>query len=53
MKRAKNGKPMIRHCKNCAWYCGGVLYDCQVKYIDVLWKRLRALLCRFYKCKED
>ena len=53
MKKDKKGKPMIRHCRNCAWYGGGMLYDCQVTYRDIMCMRLKALLCRFYKCKED
>lgn len=47
------GKPIIRHCKNCQYYEGGMRYDCSVRYIDIMFYRLRAWLCRFYKQKEE
>ena len=48
------GKPIIRHCKNCQYYGRKFgQYDCQVRYVDVLCQRLRALLCRFYKKVEE
>lgn len=48
-------KPIIRHCRNCKYYCDRAfkLYDCDVKYVDVLLPRLTALFCRFYKKKEN
>ena len=48
-----NEKPIIRHCKNCA-YCGSaLLYEgyCQVKYKYVSNGRIKALFCRYYKKK--
>ena len=49
------GKPIIRHCRNCQWYsrelCG--MYQCSVRYKRVLYERLRAWFCRFYKQKEE
>ena len=49
MKRDENGKPLIRHCKNCKWYGGGGWDDCQVRYREVLSYRLRALFCKFFE----
>lgn len=49
-------KPIIRHCYNCKYYRGEAplfpLYDCDVKYIDVLFPRIRALMCRYYTAEE-
>ena len=45
-------KPIIRHCKNCKWYECTLVYDCSVRYTNILYKRLRALFCRFYEKKE-
>lgn len=49
------GKPIIRHCYNCQWHCNEeCCYECQVRYTDVLmFPRLRAWLCRFYKQREE
>ena len=55
-----NNKPMIRHCKNCEYSTFGneLLTDsiyCKVKYILKLnsEQRVSALLCRYYKRKDD
>lgn len=49
------GKPIIRHCRNCQWYCNKKdYYECRVKYTDIgAFARLRAWLCRFYKQREE
>ena len=48
------GKPIIRHCRNCKYskydYTNDATY-CDVKYKGVVFSRLSALLCRFYKTK--
>lgn len=49
------GKPIIRHCRNCQWYEPAFIcsYKCSVRYKEVIFERLRAWLCRFYKQKEE
>ena len=48
-------KPMIRHCMNCEYHqctlCGSVY--CDVKYKNIWFERLGAILCKFYKEKEN
>lgn len=54
-------KPKIRHCKNCAWHKYNYIgkenndwHDCRVKYKDIIFERLTALLCRHYcEAKEE
>ena len=50
----QNDKPIIRHCMNCKYFItsGYRTYDCDVRYREVLYKRFRALICRYYKQKE-
>lgn len=48
-------KPIIRHCYNCKWCSRGLGIDsCLVRFIFLTSanKRLKALLCRYYKQKE-
>ena len=47
-------KPMIRHCRNCEW-CSKefIIYSCIVKYKDCDSPRIQALLCKYYKEKEE
>jgi len=54
MKKDKYGKPIIRHCQNCKWHGSGIIgYECKVKYQNIKRKRLAALLCRHYECREE
>lgn len=47
-------KPIIRHCYNCKYYRSVFpAYDCNVKYIDILLPRMRALMCRYYKANKE
>jgi len=52
MNYNEEGMPLLRHCKNCKWQRtttrSGTLCHVRHKYIER--RRLRALLCRFYKC---
>lgn len=52
-------KPKIRHCRNCQWHKCNYFkksmadlkgwYECRVKYKNIGFERLTALLCRHYK----
>lgn len=51
---ARVKKPMIRHCHNCQWHeKDDWIKRCQVKYQCCDFPRVQALLCRFYKEKEE
>ena len=49
MNRDENGKPLIRHCRNCKWYNRSCTIDCDVLYKDISFERLRAMFCKFYE----
>jgi len=49
-------KPKIRHCHNCQWHAVHYIgkdsnhyKDCRVKYINILFPRGQALICRHYQ----
>lgn len=51
-------KPIIRHCRNCKYgVCrysdiSDFVVECSVKYKSIVFPRLAALLCRYYKEKD-
>lgn len=47
----EEGKPMIRHCENCRWYDPSRYQECRVKYKQVWFARIKALLCKYFKLK--
>ena len=49
MEKDENGKPLIRHCKNCKWYNRGCVTKCDVRYTDIDFPRLKAKFCKFYE----
>lgn len=59
MWRERPGKLIIRHCRNCEWRCSyfRAYHDyCTVKHKRIdkgINKRLRALLCKYYKQKKS
>ena len=52
-------KPIIRHCRNCKYGVrrysdiSDFVVECSVKYKSIVYPRLAALLCRYYKEKGD
>lgn len=51
-------KPIICHCRNCKYgvcRCSDIsdfVVECSVKYKSIVFPRLAALLCRYYKEKD-
>lgn len=50
----KNGKPLIRHCRNCKWYGYNGLYTCHVTYKNIPYYNYekQAKRCKYYESKE-
>ena len=55
-----DGKPIIRHCKNCKYYKPRYGFftgagDCDVKYdyLPESSQRITAIFCKYYKQKES
>lgn len=44
-------KPLIRHCRNCKWCQETGFYGlkCIVRYKNIEYPRLKAILCMYYE----